>query len=118
IYTLSHYGQMLNYNGERVEQSSSLFQVVLLAALHAVTGLNLLTLAKVASIGAGIASLVALSTLVARVATRAAPERPAPGQGAVVGGGDREPRGAVDTRVASDDARRGCVGRIDGRRLH
>jgi hypothetical protein len=71
-YTLSHYGQMLNYNGERVEQSSSLFQVVLLAALHAVTGANLLTLAKVTSIGAGIASLVALSILVSRVATRAA----------------------------------------------
>ena len=71
-YTLSHYGQMLNYNGERVEQSSSLLQVVLLAALHAVTGLDLLTLAKVTSIGAGIAGLVALSTLVSRVTTRAA----------------------------------------------
>ena len=71
-YTLSHFGQMLNYNGERVEQSSSLFHVLLLAALHAVTGANLLTLAKLTSIGGGIASLVALSILVSRVATRAA----------------------------------------------
>ena len=71
-YTLSHYGQMLNYNGERVEQSSSLFQVALLAALHAMTGANLLTLAKVTSIGAGIASLAALAILVSRVTTRPA----------------------------------------------
>lgn len=71
-YTLSHYGQMLNYNGQRVEQSSSLLQVILLAALHALTGMNLLTLAKVTSISAGIASLVALSILVSRVTTRTA----------------------------------------------
>lgn len=71
-YTLSHFGQMLNYNGERVEQSSSLLHVLLLAALHAVTGANLLTLAKVTSITAGIASLMALSMLVSRVTTRAA----------------------------------------------
>ena len=33
-YTLSHFGQILNYNGQRVEQSSSLLQVLLLAVLH------------------------------------------------------------------------------------
>jgi hypothetical protein len=71
-YTLSHYGQILNYNGQRVEQSSSLLQVLLLAALHVATGMNVVTLAKLASIAAGVASVVTLSTLVARVTTRAA----------------------------------------------
>ena len=71
-YTLSRFGQILNYNGERVEQSSSLLQVLLLAALHKLTNVDLLTLAKLSSIAFGIATVLVLFTLVARVAGRTA----------------------------------------------
>ena len=69
-YTLSHFGQILNYNGDRVEQSSSLLQVLLLAALHKVTRIDVVTLAKLSSIAFGIGTLLALFTLVARSADR------------------------------------------------
>ena len=71
-YTLSHFGQILNYNGDRVEQSSSLLQVLLLARARQAHELDLVTLAKLSSIAFGIASLLVLFTLVARVAGRAA----------------------------------------------
>jgi len=71
-YTLSHVGQILNYNGDRVEQSSSLLQVLLLAALHKVTRIDVLTLAKLSSMAFGIGTLLALFTLVARSADRSA----------------------------------------------
>ena len=71
-YTLSQFGQILNYNGDRVEQSSSLLQVIILASLHKLTGLDLLTLAKLSSIAFGMASLLVLFTLVTRVTSRAA----------------------------------------------
>ena len=71
-YTLSHFGEILNYNGERVEQSSSLLQVLLLAGLHKLSNIELLTLAKLSSIAFGIATLLVLFALVARVAGRTA----------------------------------------------
>src|SRR5258707_12063408 len=71
-YTLSHFGQILNYNGDRVEQSSSLLQVLLLATLGKLTSLDLLTLAKLSSIAFGIAILLVLFILVTRVPSRAA----------------------------------------------
>ena len=71
-YTLSQFGQILNYNGDRVEQSSSLLQVLILASLHKLTGVDLLTLAKLSSIAFGIASLLVLFMLVTRVTSRAA----------------------------------------------
>ena len=43
-HTLKEHGQILNYNGERVEQSSSLAHVLLLALLGAVTRVSLPTL--------------------------------------------------------------------------
>jgi hypothetical protein len=71
-YTLSHVGQILNYNGDRVEQSSSLLQVLMLALLHKLTTLDLLTLAKLSSIAFGVATLAVLFALVARVTSRTA----------------------------------------------
>ena len=71
-YTLSHYGQILNYNGDRIEQSSSLLQVVLLAILAKFTSLELVTLGKVSSIAFGIASVVAIFNLAKKAADRTA----------------------------------------------
>ena len=56
-YTLAHMGDILNYNGEMVEQSSSLLQVVLLAVSHMVSGVNIVTLGHLMSIFFGAASL-------------------------------------------------------------
>ena len=71
-YTLSHFGQILNYNGDRVEQSSSLLQVLVLAALNKLTDVDLLTLAKLSSIAFGAASVLLLFILVTRLTDRAA----------------------------------------------
>jgi hypothetical protein len=71
-YTLSRFGQILNYNGDRIEQSSSLLQVVLLAALAKTTGLEMVTLGKLSSIVFGVASVVAIFKLIMKAADRAA----------------------------------------------
>lgn len=68
VHTLAHFGQILNYNGDRIEQSSSLLQVILLAALVKITGLNIVTVAKISSIVAGIASVVAIFKLAMKAA--------------------------------------------------
>jgi hypothetical protein len=53
-YTLSHFGEIVNYNGDRIEQSSSLLQVLLLATLHKITNLPIPALGTPFSIGCGI----------------------------------------------------------------
>ncbi len=56
----------LNYNGELVEQSSSLLHVLLLAAL-AVTGIPIPTLGVLSSVVFGVAAVLAVQRLAARV---------------------------------------------------
>jgi hypothetical protein len=58
-HTLSQYAEILNYNGDRVEQSSSMLHVLILAALSKVTGLG------VAKLGGGLTILFGLLTLYA-----------------------------------------------------
>jgi hypothetical protein len=70
-YTLARFGEILNYNGERVEQSSSLLHVLLLAAFHKLTGVDVITLGKLSSILAGVATLLLLCALTRKVADRA-----------------------------------------------
>ncbi len=67
-HTLAQFGQILNYNGDRIEQSSSLLQVILLAALVKITGLNIVAVAKISSILAGVASVVAIFKLAMKMA--------------------------------------------------
>lgn len=56
-HTLAHMGEIVNYNGQAVEQSSSLLQVVVLAITHGVSGIDIVTLGHVSSIVFGAASL-------------------------------------------------------------
>ena len=56
-YTLANFGEIVNYNGERVEQSSSLLHTLLLAFLHRVTQIELPILGNIVSIGAGMLTL-------------------------------------------------------------
>lgn len=71
-HSLQKYGQLLNYNGDRIEQSSSLAHVLLLALLGKVTGVQLPTLGPITSIVAGVAAII----LVARLVRLAAPSAP------------------------------------------
>jgi hypothetical protein len=70
-YSLSHFGEILNYNGNRVEQSSSLLHVVLLAITAFVTKIDIVSLGKSSSILFGAASLVALQILTKKVEPKA-----------------------------------------------
>ena len=70
-YTLAHFGQMLNYNGERVEQSSSLLHVLVLAILNKLTGVDVVTLGKVSSIAGGAGTLLVVYAVVRKIADRA-----------------------------------------------
>lgn len=49
-YAISHFGKIVNYSGEFVEQSSSLLQVLFLATINRLTGFNIVTLGKLSSI--------------------------------------------------------------------
>lgn len=66
-YTLQSFGQVLNYNGERVEQSSSLLQVMLLALAAKVLPLKMVTLGKLSSIFFGAASIGILNLLATKI---------------------------------------------------
>jgi hypothetical protein len=56
---LSETGSIVNYNGERVEQSSSLLQVLLVALLRRLFGGDVVTVGRLSAVGFGIATLVA-----------------------------------------------------------
>lgn len=65
-YTLTHFGEILNYNGERVEQSSSLLQVIFVAILGKISNVNIVTIGRLSSIIFGIATLLMLQYVVTR----------------------------------------------------
>lgn len=67
-YTLASQGRILNYNGEAIEQSSSLLQVLLVAAGARATGLALPWVGWGLSVLAGLATLLATDRLVGRIA--------------------------------------------------
>jgi hypothetical protein len=69
-YTLSHFGKIVNYNGEYVEQSSTMLYMLLLAAIHVVTMCPLPVLGKILSIVFGMATLIALNCMVTRMTNR------------------------------------------------
>lgn len=71
-YALSEYGRLLNYNGEPIEQSSSLLLVILLAALRSVFGLEPQRAGPLLGIVAGLLTLPAAVWLgrVSRVQSR------------------------------------------------
>lgn len=56
-HTLSVFGEIVNYNGDRIEQSSSLLHVLILAFLHTVSGIRLPVLGLGVSVTAGLATI-------------------------------------------------------------
>ncbi len=64
-YALSTFGDIVNYNGARIEQSSSLLLVVILAGLHRLFQADLASLGALTSMASGALALV-LACLLAR----------------------------------------------------
>ena len=58
VHTLSAFGEILNYDLERVEQSSSLLHTLLLAGLHTATGFSIPLLSWVVGVGFGVLTVV------------------------------------------------------------
>ena len=71
-YSLSRFGEILNYNGDRVEQSSSLLQVLLLSLIGLLSGAKMVSIGKISSIVFGIASLIAIYRLALKIDSRTA----------------------------------------------
>ena len=66
-YTLSNFGEIINYNGDRVEQSSSLSQTLFLALANKTSGLDMVLLGKLSSIVFGIACLIVVYRLALKI---------------------------------------------------
>src|SRR5258708_5379819 len=66
-HTLAHYGRIINYSGEAVEQSSSLLWVLLLGACAFVTRAPVTLLGPLLSIAGGALAVVMASRLATRL---------------------------------------------------
>lgn len=66
-HALGHLGEIVNYNGDRVEQSSSLLHVLLLAVMHTISRIDLVVLGRVLSVLCAVAALVAVHRLGERI---------------------------------------------------
>src|SRR5579859_1571474 len=69
-YALAKFGRILNYNGEALEQSSSLLWVLILGVLTAITRVPVPLLGPLLSIAGGILAVVVASRLAARLDRR------------------------------------------------
>lgn len=69
--TLAEHGEILNYNGLRLEQSSSLSLVVLLALLYKLTPWSMPTVGFVASLGAALGAALLAARLARRMGLQA-----------------------------------------------
>ncbi len=67
VHSLVNHGAILNYNGEYIEQSSSLLHVLILSFAHGLTGINIVILGKFSSILAGAWCVIAIYRLAATV---------------------------------------------------
>lgn len=72
-HALAHYGRIVNYTGEAVEQSSSMLWVLMLGALAAVTHAPVPLLGPLLSIAGGVLSLVMVARLAGRIGSNVVP---------------------------------------------
>lgn len=66
-WSLSHFGELLNYSGQRVEQSSSLLQVILLFILYKLSGIPIPTIGGFLSLFAALYSIWMMGRLADRL---------------------------------------------------
>ena len=64
---LSRLGRIINYNGEAIEQSSTLLHALVLAAAHSLTGANVVLLGRWSAILFGVAAVVLVQVFAARI---------------------------------------------------
>ncbi|MGZ4984375.1 MAG: hypothetical protein ACXV9Q_09765, partial [Chthoniobacterales bacterium] len=69
---LSRFGRVMNYNGEAIEQSSTLLHALILAAVHRLSGIDMIILGRFSAIVFGVAAVVSVQRLAARVDRRLA----------------------------------------------
>ena len=67
--SLATHGEMLNYNFERVEQSSALLQVLLLALLHSVSNISIVALGHITTVLVAIAALFYTGKMAQRISS-------------------------------------------------
>ncbi len=67
VHSLVNHGAILNYNGEYIEQSSSLLHVLILSIAYGLTGINIVILGKLSSILAGAWCVIAIYQLAATI---------------------------------------------------
>jgi len=73
--SLTTNGEILNYNFERVEQSSALLQVLLLALLHSVSKVSVIALGHITTVLAAIATLCYAAKMTQRISPALASEK-------------------------------------------
>ncbi len=66
-YTLSHFGEILNYNGNRLEQSSSLLLVLLLAVIAWITKIKIAFIGIFLSVLFAVLSIFSMRSLASRL---------------------------------------------------
>ena len=69
---LSRFGRVMNYNGAAIEQSSTLLQALILAAAHRLTGIDMVILGRLSAIVFGVATVLLVQKLAARIDQRLA----------------------------------------------
>ncbi|MDQ6911728.1 MAG: hypothetical protein M3128_02515 [Verrucomicrobiota bacterium] len=69
---LSRFGRVINYNGEAIEQSSTLLHALLLAAAHRLSGIDMIILGHLSAIVFGVAAVLLTQQLATRVDRRLA----------------------------------------------
>lgn len=69
---LGNENRILNYNFERVEQSSALLQVILLALLHAISGISVVVIGHITILSAALAALFYTGKLAQRILPQSA----------------------------------------------
>jgi len=69
-YALSHFGEIVNYNGDRIEQSSSLLHVLVLALLHKTSSVSLPVLGVLFSLTCGLAAALLAGRLANQLGLR------------------------------------------------
>lgn len=62
-YSLANFGEILNYNGERIEQSSSLLHTLTLACINYITNINIVDIGTYISIFFGLLSIFLIGKL-------------------------------------------------------
>ncbi len=69
---LSRFGRVMNYNGDAIEQSSTLLHALILAAAHRMSGIDMIILGRLSAIVFGVVAVLLVQQLATRIDQRLA----------------------------------------------